>query len=74
MRGVVGEKYGQALRCYVIRAEGVGEEFDADTVRGLITDSLSDAHAPRDVFFVSDFPRNPMGKVMKMELPGKSTV
>ena len=74
VHGVVDEKYGQALRCYVIRAEGVGEEFDADTVRGLITDSLSDAHAPRDVFFVSDFPRNPMGKVMKTELPGKSTV
>lgn len=74
VHGVVDEKYGQALRCYIIRAEGVGEEFDANAVRKLVTDSLSDAHAPRDVFFVSDFPRNPMGKVIKTELPGKSTV
>lgn len=74
VHGVIDEKFGQALRCYVIRAEGVGEEFGAEEVRKLIAETLSDAHAPRDVFFVKDFPRNPMGKVIKRELPGKSTV
>lgn len=74
VQGVPDPKFGQALRCYIIRKPGVGEEFDAETVRGIVADALSDAHAPRDVFFVPDFPRNPMGKVIKSELPGRSTV
>ena len=49
------------------------EELTEDEVRRLVREGLSDAHTPRDVFFVTDLPRNPMGKVIRPELPGKST-
>lgn len=75
VHGVTDDKFGQALRCYIIREEGVAaEELTEEDVRTIVVESLSDAHAPRDVFFVDDFPRNPMGKVIRPELPGRSTV
>ncbi|MDO4928977.1 MAG: AMP-binding protein [Corynebacterium sp.] len=75
VHGVQDPEYGQALRCYIIRAEGVTkDELSAETVKDLVAQELSEAHAPRDVFFVEDFPRNPMGKVIRPELPGHSTV
>lgn len=76
VHGVVDPEFGQALRMYIIRDENAvdADTLDADEVRRIITETLSDAHAPRDVFFVADFPRNPMGKVIRPDLPGKSTV
>lgn len=75
VHGVSDPHYGQALRAYVIREDGVtANELDDVEVRRIVTAGLSDAHAPRDVFFVADFPRNPMGKVIRPELPGQSTV
>ena len=75
VHGVPDEHFGQALRAYIIRAEGVTPaELDAEEVRRILRESLSDAHAPRDVFFVEEFPRNPMGKVIRPQLPGRSTV
>lgn len=71
VHGVKDSQYGQALRCYVIREEG--EELSEDDVRTLIKNSLSDAHVPRDIFFMKDFPRNAMGKVIRPELPDHST-
>lgn len=68
------EKYGQAIRCYVIREDGVTpNELNEDTVRTLLAEQLSDAHVPRDVFFMKDFPRNAMGKVIRPQLPNYST-
>lgn len=75
VHGVEDNEFGQALRCYIIREDNVApDELQADDVRALISEHLSDAHVPRDVFFVESFPRNPMGKVIRPELPGKSTV
>lgn len=75
VHGVVDPEYGQALRCYVIRAKGLTkEDLSAEDVKRVVTENLSEAHAPRDVFFVADFPRNPMGKVIRPELPDHSTV
>lgn len=75
VHGVQDPDFGQALRAYVIREDGVNSEnLSADDVRRLVREGLSDAHTPRDVFFVSDLPRNPMGKVIRPELPGESTV
>ena len=72
VHGVEDAQYGQAIRAYIIREEG--STISADEVKKYVKDELSDAHEPRDVFFVDEFPRNPMGKVMKRYLPGKSTV
>ena len=74
VHGVQDPDFGQALRAYIIREDGVNsEELTEDEVRRLVREGLSDAHTPRDVFFVTDLPRNPMGKVIRPELPGKST-
>ncbi len=74
VHGVKDPKYGQALRCYVIRDEKASPaDLTEDDVREIVVNALSDAHAPRDVFFVKDFPRNPMGKVIRPELPDHST-
>lgn len=75
VHGVPDPKFGQALRAYIIRAEGVtAGDLGEEEIRNAVRDQLSDAHVPRDVFFVADFPRNPMGKVIRPELPGHSTV
>lgn len=75
VHGVADNEFGQALRCYIIREAGLTrDDLCEDDVRAEIRDGLSDAHVPRDVFFVDSFPRNPMGKVIRPNLPGKSTV
>ena len=74
VHGVRDDKFGQALRCYVIREDGISEdELNEDVVKELLRTGLSDAHVPRDVFFVHDFPRNAMGKVIRPQLPDHST-
>lgn len=70
--GVTDKRYGQALRVYVIPEEG--HSITEDEVRDHVRDNLSDAHVPRDVFFVPDFPRNAMGKVLRRDLPERSTM
>ncbi|MCF4007254.1 AMP-binding protein [Corynebacterium uropygiale] len=73
VHGVSDPAYGQALRAYII-PEDPANPPSAEQAQSFIQEHLSDAHVPRDVFFVEDFPRNPMGKVMKRYLPGKSTL
>ncbi|MBZ8176532.1 AMP-binding protein [Corynebacterium poyangense] len=70
--GVTDPAFGQALRVYIIPKEG--QRPSEDEVKEFVKTRLSDAHVPREVFFVDDFPRNPMGKVMKRYLPEKSTI
>ena len=73
VHGVADDQYGQAIRAYVIRGEGT-DPITADEVREHVVNELSEGHRPRDVFFVDEFPRNPMGKVIRKKLPGHSTV
>ena len=75
VHGVRDDKFGQALRCYVIREEGVSAaDLDEDAVKRLLAEQLSEAHVPRDVFFVREFPRNAMGKVIRPDLPSHTKV
>lgn len=73
VHGVADDKYGQAIRAYVIREEGT-DPINAEEIREHVVNELSEGHRPRDVFFVDEFPRNPMGKVIREKLPGHSTV
>ena len=73
VHGVADDQYGQAIRAYIIREEGT-DPITADEVREHVVNELSEGHRPRDVFFVDEFPRNPMGKVIRKKLPGHSTV
>lgn len=70
--GVPDEDTGQALRAYVVPVHGV--TLRKDKVCGYITENLTSAHKPRDVFFVKDLERTPTGKVISRNLPDKSTL
>ncbi len=64
--GVEDEKFGQALRAFVVlkRADALGET----EIRAYVKANLASYKAPRDVVFLSELPRNATGKVVKKDL------
>lgn len=67
--GVKDGEFGQALRAYILPEEGE-DSISEEEITTLLRETLSDAHVPRDIIFVDEFPRNPMGKVLRKQLPG----
>ncbi|GGG72609.1 AMP-binding protein [Corynebacterium pelargi] len=65
VHGVPDEHTGQALRAYVV----ANEEVTPDEIRERVRQQLSEAHVPRDIVYVEDFPRGPTGKVIARDLP-----
>jgi len=64
--GVEDEKFGQALRAFVVlREEGVLGETE---IRAYVKANLASYKAPRDVIFLPELPRNATGKVLKKDL------
>ncbi len=64
--GVEDEKFGQALRAYVVVRSEVS--MNEETVRSFVKANLASYKAPRDVVFLPELPRNATGKVLKREL------
>jgi fatty-acyl-CoA synthase len=64
--GVDDEKFGQALRAYVVLKEG--SELDEARVRDYVKANLASFKAPRDVIFMPELPRNATGKILKKDL------
>lgn len=64
--GVEDEKFGQALRAYVVlrRSDALGET----ELRAFVKDNLASFKAPRDVVFLPELPRNATGKILKRSL------
>jgi acyl-CoA synthetase (AMP-forming)/AMP-acid ligase II len=63
--GVEDEKFGQALKAYVVK----NGEVDADTLKSHVKSNLAGFKVPRDIEFIDELPRNAAGKVVKGELP-----
>jgi len=61
--GVPDTEYGHRLAAYIVLRRGA--HLDADGVRKYIHRRLARFDVPRDVYFVSDLPRNATGKVLK---------
>ncbi|EFV14590.1 acyl-CoA synthetase [Segniliparus rugosus] len=61
--GVPDEDLGQRIVAWVV-ADGVG----AQELVAFVASSLSTHKRPREIRFVSELPRNPMGKVLKRDL------
>jgi acyl-CoA synthetase (AMP-forming)/AMP-acid ligase II len=61
--GVPDDEYGHRLAAYLVLRPGA--QLDADSVRKYIHRRLARFDVPRDVYFVSDLPRNATGKVLK---------
>ncbi len=64
--GVPDPQYGERLAAYIVTVPG--EHLDADDVRTWVRDRLSRHAVPRDVHFLTDLPRNAMGKVLLHQL------
>jgi fatty-acyl-CoA synthase len=63
--GVEDEKFGQALKAFVVR--NASTPSDAD-IKKKVKSDLAGFKVPREVVFVDELPRNATGKVLKREL------
>ena len=64
--GVQDEQFGQRLKAFVVVRDG--QRLTEDEVKGYVKDNLAGYKTPREVVFVDELPRNPTGKVLKLEL------
>jgi acyl-CoA synthetase (AMP-forming)/AMP-acid ligase II len=62
--GVEDEKWGQALKAFVVKRGSVDEK----TLRNHVKSNLAGYKVPREVVFVDELPRNAAGKVLKKDL------
>lgn len=66
--GVPDRKMMEAGFAVVVRDHPVGAELDADTIKRHCAEHLASYKIPRYIEFVSDLPRNDLGKVLKVQL------
>jgi acyl-CoA synthetase (AMP-forming)/AMP-acid ligase II len=64
--GVEDDKFGKALKAYVIRK--AGSEVQADDLKAYVSHSLARYKVPRTFEFVDELPRTATGKVRRREL------
>ena len=64
--GVEDEQFGQRLRAFVVREEGV--DIGEDELKDHVKANLARYKVPREIVFVDELPRNATGKVLKREL------
>jgi len=64
--GVPDKSFGQRLRVFVVVRPG--HTLDAEAVREYVKANLARYKVPRDVVFIDELPRNPAGKVLKLQL------
>jgi acyl-CoA synthetase (AMP-forming)/AMP-acid ligase II len=63
--GVDDEKFGQALKAFVVRKDSKPSEAE---IKKKVKADLAGFKVPREVVFVGELPRNATGKVLKREL------
>ncbi len=64
--GVDDEKYGQALKAFVVLTKG--GSLDEKEAKGYVKENLAGYKVPREFVFMDELPRNATGKVLKREL------
>jgi acyl-CoA synthetase (AMP-forming)/AMP-acid ligase II len=62
--GVDDEKWGQALKAYVVKKGSVSET----ALKKHVKEQLAGYKVPQQIEFIDELPRNPAGKVLKREL------
>ena len=62
--GVDDEKWGQALKAFVVKKGSVTEQ----ALKKHVKDNLAGYKVPQRIEFIDELPRNPAGKVLKREL------
>jgi acyl-CoA synthetase (AMP-forming)/AMP-acid ligase II len=66
--GVDDEKWGQALKAYVVKKGSVDEK----ALKKHVKDNLAGYKVPQKIEFIDELPRNAAGKVLKRELEEES--
>jgi len=64
--GVPDDRWGEAVKAIVVRAEG--SDATGDELIAFARESLAGYKLPKSVDFVDALPRNPSGKILKREL------
>ncbi len=64
--GVDDEKYGQALKAFIVTTSS--GSLDEDAAKKYVKENLAGYKVPREVEFLDELPRNATGKVLKREL------
>ena len=64
--GVDDEQFGQRLRAFVVKEDGV--DISEDELKDYVKANLARYKVPREIVFVDELPRNATGKVLKREL------
>jgi acyl-CoA synthetase (AMP-forming)/AMP-acid ligase II len=64
--GVDDEQFGQRLRAFVVKGDGV--DISEDELKDYVKANLARYKVPREIVFVDELPRNATGKVLKREL------
>jgi acyl-CoA synthetase (AMP-forming)/AMP-acid ligase II/uncharacterized membrane protein len=67
--GIEDEKFGQALKAFVVKSNGGSVSEDA--VKKHVKANLANFKVPKQVEFLKELPRNATGKVLKKELKEK---
>jgi len=67
--GVEDEKFGQALKAYVVKSNGAS--VSEEDVKKQVKENLARFKVPKQVVFIDELPRNATGKVLKKELKEK---
>ncbi len=64
--GVPDEQYGEEIMAVIIPKEG--EEITVDEIKQYVRDNMAKHKTPRYVSFVSEFPMNAAGKILKYKM------
>jgi len=64
--GVPDERFGQALKAYVVGRSGTTPEPDA--IKQYVRERLARFQVPREIVVLEELPRNAMGKVLRKRL------
>jgi malonyl-CoA/methylmalonyl-CoA synthetase len=64
--GIPDPKWGEKVVAAVVAEEGCG--LDPDTIQTFCKEHLHDWKCPKEIIFISQIPRNTMGKVLKDEV------
>ena len=65
--GVTDERFGQRLAAFVVPRPD--SDVDEAALREYLKDKISRFEQPRDIHILASLPRNPVGKVLRKELP-----
>ncbi|WP_354698462.1 2-succinylbenzoate--CoA ligase [Paraconexibacter sp. AEG42_29] len=66
--GVDDEQFGQRLKAFLVRTEGVADTPGDDELKAHVKDNLAGYKVPREFVWLDELPRNATGKIVKREL------